>query len=225
MPMPDDQTVVLAVDDSEDTLELISRHLQGTGVQVLLARGAAQAIEQLTQAQVDLVVTDLRMPGISGLDLVRHIRENFKDTEVLMITGFPSVEGAVEAMRWGAADYLPKPFTAGELRKAVSRALERLRTRRAVRAAESGRPVDLRDFVAGSDAMRPVLQAIRRQSGLDEPVLLEGEAGTGRRSIALAIHLAGPRTRENFVEVACSLYPPDRVTRVLLGLRDRKAPG
>ena len=82
---------------------------------------------------MDLVITDLKMPGASGLDLVRHVRENYRDTEVMMITGYPSIEGAVEAVKTGAEEYLAKPFTDEELFAAVGRALEKLRRRRGTR--------------------------------------------------------------------------------------------
>ena len=102
---------ILIVDDLPDTLEVLQRNLKAEGYQVFTAPGVAEAIEILGGTQLDLVITDLKMPKVSGLDLVRHIRENFKDTEVMMITGYPSIEGAVEAVKTGAEEFLPKPFT------------------------------------------------------------------------------------------------------------------
>ena len=130
----DKQATILVVDDSLDALEVLSRNLESRGFRVFCAQGVAEALELLGREAVEVVVTDLKMPGASGLDLVRHVRENIKDTEILMITGYPSVEGAVEAMKIGAADYLPKPFTADELDAAVRRSLDRLKARRSVAA-------------------------------------------------------------------------------------------
>lgn len=103
--------VVLVVDDAPDTLEVLQRNLASRDFSVLAARGAAEAVRILEVEPVDLVITDLKMPGASGLDLVRHVRENHRDTEVMMITGYPSLEGAVQAVKTGAEEYLAKPFT------------------------------------------------------------------------------------------------------------------
>jgi two-component system, NtrC family, response regulator HydG len=200
-----EREAILVVDDSEDTLELVRRHLEGIGYQVLLAAGAAEAIDQLSSTAVDLVITDLKMPGISGLDLVRHVRENFKDTEVLMITGYPSVESAVEAMREGAADYLPKPFTAPELRGAVARVLERLHARRSVVTAAPENAEDLPGFVAAGGVMRPVLRWIREQVPRGESVFVEGAPGSGRRSVARLLHFLGPRAARTLIEIDCAM--------------------
>ncbi len=102
---------VLAVDDAPDTLELIERRLTAKGYRVFTATSVPEAIRMLNSTPVDLVITDLKMPKVSGLDLVRHIRANLRDTEVMMITGYPTVEGAVTAVKTGSQEYLTKPFT------------------------------------------------------------------------------------------------------------------
>ena len=121
---------ILIVDDSPATLEVLRRNLTAEGYQVFTAPSVAEAIETLGATHLDLVITDLKMPKVSGLDLVRHIRENFKNTEVVMITGYPSIEGAVEAVKTGAEEFLPKPFTDTELLSAVQRVLDKARLRR-----------------------------------------------------------------------------------------------
>src|SRR5208337_1454578 len=100
------QERILVVDDSPDTLEVLQRNLQSKGYQVLTASGVESAVKILEQAAVDLVITDLKMPKLSGLDLVRHVRENLKNTEVMMMTGYPSIGGAVDAVKTGAEEYL-----------------------------------------------------------------------------------------------------------------------
>jgi len=101
---------ILVVDDSPDTLEVLQRNLESKGYRVFTAPGAVEAIKILESTPMDLVITDLKMPKVNGLSLVRHIQENFKDTEVMMITGYPSIEGAVEAVKTGAEEYLAKPY-------------------------------------------------------------------------------------------------------------------
>ena len=98
---------ILAVDDAPTTLEVLERNLISQGYQVFTAQGVPEAITILETTPVDLVITDLKMPGVSGLDLIRHVRENFKETEVIMITGYPTVESAVKAVKTGAEEYLP----------------------------------------------------------------------------------------------------------------------
>src|SRR5512139_1816036 len=114
---------ILVVDDSAPTVEVIQRNLTAAGFAVLTAPGVAEALKVLAANPVDLVVTDLKMPGVSGIDLVRHVRENLRDTEVMMITGYATVDGAVQAVKSRAEEYLDKPFTDEELLAAVERAL------------------------------------------------------------------------------------------------------
>ena len=110
--------------------KFFNRNLTAAGYKVFTAFGVPQALEILNGTELDLVITDLKMPKVSGLDLVRHIRENFKNTDVIMITGYPSIEGAVEAVKTGAQEFLPKPFTDGELLSAVERVLNKVRLRK-----------------------------------------------------------------------------------------------
>ena len=121
---------ILVVDDVADTVEVIQRNLTAAGYRVHTARNVPDALAIIETTPVDLVITDFKMPKISGMDLVRHVRENHKDMEVIMITGYPSVAGAVAAVKIGAEEYLPKPFTDAELLSAVRRALDKLRLRR-----------------------------------------------------------------------------------------------
>jgi len=129
------EQAILVVDDSRETREILERSLAGCGYRIFTAAGVAEAIEVLKGYRVDLVITDFKMPKVSGLDLVRHVRENLEDTSVMMITGYPSVPGAVEAVKTGAEEYLAKPFTGEELAAAVRRALDKLDMRRCGRAA------------------------------------------------------------------------------------------
>ena len=129
---------ILVVDDAVSTVEVLRRNLTAEGYSVLTADSVPGAVEVLSGTPVDLVITDLKMPKVSGLDLVRHVRENYKDTEVMMITGFATVNGAVEAMKVGAEEYLAKPFTEQELFLAVRRTLDKLSLRRMTEEGEEG---------------------------------------------------------------------------------------
>lgn len=119
-PSPKRETI-LVVDDVPHTVEVLQRNLSSQGYAVLTAPGVAEALTILENTSVDLVVSDFKMPKADGLELVRHVRENLPDAEVIMITGYPSIEGAVTAVKIGAEEYLAKPFTDEELYAAVGR--------------------------------------------------------------------------------------------------------
>jgi DNA-binding NtrC family response regulator len=207
---------VLVVDDSDATLEVIRRNLKGWGYVPLTAPGVPEALEVLRTTPVDLVITDVKMPHISGLDLVRHVRENLKDTEVTVITGHPDVNGAVTAMKNGATDYLTKPFTDEELLSAVRRAIARLEMRRV--DGWSGQDVTVRHGLLGeSEAMRRVYAQVERASRINATVLVSGESGTGKELVARAIHYESQRASAPFVPVNCGAIPHDLLESELFG--------
>jgi two-component system, NtrC family, response regulator HydG len=207
---------ILVVDDNADTLELIQRNLTAAGYKVFTAPGAAEAIRILEGTGIDLVITDLKMPHVSGMDLARHVRENLKDTEVMMITGYPTIQGAVSAVKQGVQDYLTKPFTDEELLSAVERILDVLRTRRNARnGADQPRP--LSGFIGESKAMRDVFQAIRKAAAAHVTVLISGESGTGKELAARAIHYSSPRASAPFVPINCGSIPESLLESELFG--------
>ena len=106
---------ILVVDDSPDTLELIKRILKEQGYRIVTAGGVGEALEILGSSELDLVITDIKMPGADGFELLRHIKENYRDIGVLLVTGFPALEDAVKGIKIGAEEYLVKPFTDAEL--------------------------------------------------------------------------------------------------------------
>jgi DNA-binding NtrC family response regulator len=204
------------VDDSEATLEVIRRNLEARGYSTLTAPGVPEALEVLEATPVDLVITDVKMPRISGLDLVRHVRENLKDTEVTVITGHPDVDGAVTAMKSGATDYLTKPFTDDELLSAVGRALDRLETRRA-RGGKGRGPGARHGLLGESEAMQRVFAQVERASRVQATVLITGESGTGKELVARAIHYESERAPAPFVPVNCGAIPHDLLESELFG--------
>jgi DNA-binding NtrC family response regulator len=207
---------VLVVDDAPDTLELIQRNLAAAGYQVFTATGAAEAIRLLEDIPIDLVITDLKMPQVSGLDLARHVRENLKDTEVMMITGYPTIQGAVTAVKLGVQDYITKPFTDEELLSAVQRILQVLKARRNAQNG-SEQPLTLAGFIGESRAMRDVFQEIRKAAAAPATVLIGGESGTGKELAARAIHYASPRAAAPFVPINCGSIPENLLESELFG--------
>ncbi len=209
---------ILAVDDAEMTLEIVQRHLTSRGYRVYTATNVARAIEVLEDTAIDLVITDMKMPGASGLDLIRHVRENLRDTEVMMITGYASVDGAVEALKTGAEEYLAKPFTDEELLAAVGRALDkhdaRLAQRR--RSEAEARP-GTHGIIGESEVMQRLFRTISKASKVSATVLVTGESGTGKELVARAVHYTGDRASQPFVPVNCGSIPEHLLESELFG--------
>jgi DNA-binding NtrC family response regulator len=208
---------ILVVDDAPDAVELAQRHLTANGYQVFTAPGAMEAIRLLDSTPIDLVITDLKMPKVSGLDLVQHVTENLRDTEVMMITGYPTIGGAVEAVKSGSQEYLTKPFTEGELLSAVRRALDVLRTRRHAQGTAPPRPTTVGGQIGESRAMQQVFQAIAKAASVRATVLISGESGTGKELAARAIHYSSERASSPFVPVNCGSIPESLLESELFG--------
>ena len=157
------------------------------------------------------------MPEVDGLSLVRHIQENFKNTEVMMITGYPSVEGAVEAVKSGAEEYLSKPFTDEELFAAVERSLDKLSTRKAIQKQPSRSLTPHHGFIGESKAMSKVFAAIEKAASSTATVLITGESGTGKELVARAIHYSGQHSSTPFVPINCGGIPETLLESELFG--------
>jgi DNA-binding NtrC family response regulator len=217
MPHNEKKENILVVDDAPDTLELLKRNLTSQGYTVYISSGVSSAIKILDSTPVDLVITDLKMPEISGLDLVKHVRENFKNTEVMMITGYASVNGAVEAVKSGAEEYLAKPFTDEELFSAVKRAINKLHVRISTNSVTAPGDYDTYGLLGKSDAMNEVFRAIPKISASNANVLITGESGTGKELVARAIHYNSDRAPAPFVPVNCGGIPEGLLESELFG--------
>jgi len=217
MTLNTEKARILVVDDSPSTVEVLERNLASAGYQVFTASGVAQAIEILNGTELDLVITDLKMPKVSGLDLVRHVRENFKKTEVIMMTGYPSVEGAVKAVKTGAEEFLAKPFTDAELLSAVGRVLDKARLRRFGDDVVRPSPPTHKGLIGQSKSMKKVSVAISKAAASSATVLITGESGTGKELAARAIHYSSARSAAAFVPVNCGSIPEGLLESELFG--------
>jgi len=205
---------ILVVDDSVLTLEVIQRNLSAAGYDVYTVASVDQAIDFLKQDSVDLVITDIKMPKISGLELLKYVKENLKGTEIMIITGYPSIKGAVEAVKDGAEDYLVKPFTDEELLAAVIKMLEK----QANRHAAEVKPIHGNSKIIGNSlCMQNVYRLIDKAAGTKVNVLITGESGTGKELVARAIHYNSSEHSGPFVTVNCTAIPDTLLESELFG--------
>ncbi len=210
---------VLVVDDEISIREFLEILLRREGHVVRLARDAHDAIARLKEHGVDLVLTDLRLPKGSGMDVLTHVAKNHPGTQVVMMTAFATTENAIDAMKAGAYDYIIKPFKVDELTVVIERALERRRLvaenveLKAALHARTGQA----QLVGTSEAMREVLELIGKVAPTRTTVLLTGESGTGKELVARAIHARGPRAAEPFVPINCGAIPETLIESELFG--------
>jgi DNA-binding NtrC family response regulator len=214
---PDSRNRILIVDDAPATLEVLQRNLASAGYRTVTASNVAEAIRILKVTPVDLVITDLKMPGLSGVHLVRHVRENFSDMEVMIITGYPSVKGAVEVVKTGAEEYLIKPFTDEELLSAVERTLRKLHIRRTAHESPKQRIPVSYGLIGESPAMVRIGDFIARAALTSATALISGESGTGKELVARAIHYRSARASAPFVPVNCGAIPEELLESELFG--------
>jgi DNA-binding NtrC family response regulator len=212
---------ILIVEDDEIFLRPLQRTLELAGYEVLTAPSGEDAIDLLKADDVDLVLTDKRLPGMDGVELVRRVRAEHPDLGVVVMTAYGTIESAVEAMRLGAADYLVKPFEAAEVLMVVRHAIEFQELRAASRATlrRNQERFTLKNVVAGSAAMQEVFELLRSVAELDTTVLIYGETGVGKELLARSIHFSGPRRDKPFVAVNCAAIPADLFESELFGVR------
>jgi two-component system response regulator AtoC len=212
---------VLVVEDDPRLLDILRSHLDRMGYQVRTAGGAARALELLAEAPSDVVLSDVRMPGMDGRTLLQIARERYPDVKVVLMTAFGSVDDAVDAMRAGAYTYVTKPFKVEEIAAVL---------RNAAREVALGREVEgLRRVVrgrwsadallGGSPAMAAVRQALREAAQVSATVLITGKSGTGKELAARAIHFEGRRAAGPFIPVNCAAIPETLFESTLFGHR------
>lgn len=209
-----DAISILIVDDSPETIELIKRNLESVGYDVYTASSVQSALKLLTTLNVDLVITDLNMPGENGMELVRHVTDNHKDVGTLVITGFPSIQGAVQSIKIGAEEYLVKPFTDEELFKSVGRILAKVSKLK--KQSTSQIPVNF-GIIGNSIGMQMVFKTINKAKNTNATVLINGESGTGKELVARALHYGSNSSAAPFVPVNCGGIPDSLLESELFG--------
>ena len=210
---------VLVVDDERPTRLLMERELPQAGCSVTSVENGEGALEQLQVKDFDVVLLDLKMPGIGGMEALRRIRDSGASAEVVVLTGHPDVDSAIEAMKLGAYDYLTKPFKLAEVEEVLRRAAERKRLQKenvALRRMVSQRaPAPL--LIGQSQALRAVLQVVEQVAPTDASVLIAGESGTGKGLVARAIHQGSPRGSAPFLVINCSAFQDQLLESELFG--------
>ena len=208
---------ILVVEDEDNLRRVIELQLRASGFEVDQARTAEDALKLADRAT--LILTDLRLPGMDGLELMRRLRALNTQTPIIVMTAFGTVETAVEAMKAGALDFLPKPFSMDHLMTVIAKASEvrTLREENRKLREELGFRYDLDNIIGNSPAMREVLATLARVAPTRVTVLLYGESGVGKDLIARAIHYHSPRRTGPFVKINCTAIPENLMESELFG--------
>lgn len=215
-----DKTILL-VDDDASLRRVLAHHLSEAGYQVLTAANGKEGLEVFTSQQVEMVITDIQMPELSGLELMRRISVMSPDVVALVITAFGSIETAVEAMKLGAYDYITKPFNREELLLTVSKGLQYtalVRENRSLKQFIENR-FSLDNMIGSSSAMRRVYTLVEKVARTDLAILITGESGSGKELISKAIHQNSLRRDGPFVVINCGAIPEGLLESELFGHR------
>ena len=212
---------ILIVDDNYDMLELLHRNLKAQNFHTYKASSVVEAIEILKLSTIDLLITDLQMPGINGIELIKYVQEHFPKIPKLVITGFPSVDSALEAVKSGALDYLAKPFTNDELKKAVQNLIANKQKDNAAateKVAVKNKVISEYGGIVGQsqDIVR-LVDLIERVKDNRATILIQGESGTGKELVARAIHYQGVFKSKPFIAVNCGAIPENLLESELFG--------
>jgi two-component system, NtrC family, response regulator len=210
---------ILVVDDDESLRRVTQLQLEEAGYRVLTASNGTQALALMEEETPGLVITDLKMPGPSGLELLKKIRQDYPQTTVLLITAFGTVQTAVEAMKAGAYDYITKPIDYEELVLVVNRAMERQQLVEEVRTLRRSldQKYGFENIIGRSKALLSVLEMASRVALRDSTVLIRGETGTGKELLAKAIHQNSRRKDQPFITINCGAIPKDLLESELFG--------
>ena len=216
---PTNQSTILVVDDERSMRELLDYMLGKEGYTIALAENGRKAVEMIQANEYDLVLTDIRLGDLTGLDVLRAVKEKNPATTVIMISAYASTETAVEAMNEGAYDYVPKPFDNDELKETIANALERktLEVERQAIEDELKDTVFFGNIVGSCPRMQHIYQMVRQVAKTRTNVLITGESGTGKELIARAIHENSERADKPFVPVNCGGIPETLVESEFFG--------
>ena len=211
-------TTVLVVEDDRSNLESLERLLSREGYRVLTAHDARSALDLLRKQRVPVVVTDLMMPGLSGIDLLKAVKATAPETEVIMMTAYGTVEAAVEAMRGGAYDFVEKPLKRVQITKSIAKAVEKaglVAENRSLKEEIS--QLRKREIIGSAPALRQVLEVAGQAAPSAATVLILGESGTGKELLARFVHARSQRASGPFVAVNCAAIPESILEAELFG--------
>ena len=210
---------ILIIDDERSLLDLLTVIFKKEGYAVKAAQTAAEGFEVLAKEDVDLVVTDIKMPGADGMDILRYVRENRPELPVILITAYGSIAQAVEALKAGALDYVVKPFDVEELKIIVGRGLasRRLQQENLLLKRDLKDRYGFEQMIGKSRTMQEIYILIEKVGSTDSTVLITGESGTGKEMAARAVHLQGARRDNPFVSINCAALPENIVESELFG--------
>lgn len=210
---------ILVVDDEESIREFLEIMLKKEGYEITLAEDGQKAKDLLTKKTFDMIISDLQMPHVTGIELLKHVKESYPDTVFMLITAFGTTETAVEAMKMGAYDYLTKPFKIDEVRLNIHNALRsrNLEVENRSLKKELVKEYSFQNMVGNSPAMHAVYDMVKRVSQTPTNVLITGESGTGKEVVAKAIHYNGPLKDRPFVTVNCGAIPENLMESEMFG--------
>ncbi len=210
---------ILVVDDEESIREFLEIMLKKDGYEVTCAEDGAKAKEILTKKSFDMVISDLQMPNMTGIELLKHVKDSYPDLVFMMITAFGTTETAVDAMKMGAYDYLTKPFKIDEVRLNIQNALrsKNLEVENRTLKKELTKEYSFQSLVGNSDPMHKIYDLVKRVSQGPTNVLITGESGTGKEVVAKAIHYNGPLKDKAFVTINCGAIPENLMESEMFG--------
>jgi len=199
---------ILILDDEPNLLLILEALLTDAGYSVTALSDPEMGLAYLDESEVDAIITDMKMPKLTGQDVLEHVKRNYPHIPVLIMTAYGSIEGAVEAMKVGAFDYITKPFSNDELLLSVSKAMQLANARRQFRLLHENleERYGLHQIIGKSKAIQNVLHMVDRAAPSRSTVLITGESGTGKELVARAIHFASPRKNGPFISVNCMAF-------------------
>lgn len=215
---------ILIVDDDLNILELLQRHLQSWNFHTYKAASVKEAVTILRDTPIDLLISDLKMPEIDGFELIKFVSENYPKIPKLVVTGYPSVQGSLTAIKAGVVEYLIKPFTKEELKSAVHSSLSetnRSQKKEILKTSSKQKTTEKQDSYAGiigkSEKVAKIIQVIERVKNNKATIFIKGESGTGKELVARAIHYEGKFSRAPFIAVNCGGIPESLLESELFG--------
>ena len=209
---------ILIVDDDINIRELLQRHLQSWNYHTYKAVSVKEAVQILRDTKIDLLITDLRMPEIDGSELIKFVAEHYPKMPKLVVTGYPSVQDSLSAIKSGVVDYLTKPFTKAELEQAINKSVKgKIDVTTSSRNAKTQKNNTYGEIIGNSEKINDIIQIIERVKDNKATIFIKGESGTGKELVARAIHYQGKFSRAPFITVNCGGIPENLLEAELFG--------